>query len=107
MLDPRLQPIMLRLVGTWAEEERGSFTRLERALELVEGCSYIGEDTWVVKGSRGDTYYVRVDLRAHTSTCTCLDLEHHGAKCKHRWAIALLWKATQILRWRTARRMSR
>lgn len=57
---------------------------------LKDGVLYIGEDTWQVRGSSGTTYYVGVDLRRRTSTCTCPD-SRQGNKCKHRLAVALVW----------------
>jgi len=67
--------------------------RLMRAVELAslkDGVLYIGEDTWQVRGSSGGTYYVGVDLRRRTSTCTCPD-SRGGHHCKHRLATALVW----------------
>lgn len=66
-----------------------------RAVELVTSATYIGEDTWQVGLTEGHIYYVGVDTRRRTSTCTCED-SRRGNHCKHRLAVALAWTLARV-----------
>lgn len=79
----------------WARRYPDSRTRLEKAVNLVDKCQYIGESTWEVLGSSGKSYFVGVDLVRKISTCTCPD-SMNGHRCKHRLAVAILWVTRKV-----------
>jgi hypothetical protein len=94
-MSPTTRPTQAEAVAArWAEKHPDLRSRIERALALVPRVQYLGEDTYEVPGSRGQTYYVGIDPRRHTSTCTCEDTAR-GNHCKHRLAVALVWTVSR------------
>jgi uncharacterized Zn finger protein len=87
-------PRIKALAEAWARKNPELQSRLDRAVGLVAGVKYIGEDTYEVPGSKGQTYFVGVNLGKHTSTCQCED-NARGNHCKHRLAVALVWSAAR------------
>jgi len=74
----------------WAKARPESAQRIKRAVALVATVERTGSHTFAVEGSDGRSYQVWVNWQKHTSTCTCPDSMGRGAKCKHRWAAALV-----------------
>lgn len=83
-----------RLAATWKLRYPGLASRIDRAKVLVEKVKPIGDLTWEVVGV-SSIYYVYANPGTHTSTCTCPDSKS-GHRCKHRLAVALVWKAGRV-----------
>lgn len=91
-MDPTIRPIIRELMAKWANRDPQAAERIARAEGLVEHCTSLGYGAWAVRGSNRGAYLVKVDPRARTATCNCIDF-HKGHKCKHIWAVALLYQA--------------
>lgn len=73
----------------WAAKNPELAPRMERAVALVANVtSTVSPEMFMVEGSYGHQYVVRVNRAARTSTCTCPD-HGKGHHCKHRLAVAL------------------
>ena len=77
------------LVAKWAAKHPDLADRLERAAALVANVRGSGS-TFVVEGSDGHHYTVKVDRKARTSSCTCPDHKKRGLRCKHVLSVALI-----------------
>ena len=74
----------------WASKHPDLSGRLDRAVALVANVNQTAHpDVYVVEGSHGHKYMVRVHRSEKTSECTCPD-SGKGWKCKHILAVALL-----------------
>jgi hypothetical protein len=74
----------------WAFKRPELADRIDRAGALVANVNKTAHpDVYVVEGSHGHKYLVRVHRDAKTSECTCPD-SGKGNHCKHRIAVALL-----------------
>jgi hypothetical protein len=83
------------LVAKWSARHPELADRLERAAALVANVTPgdYSPNVFFVEGSDGHRYLVRVNRKARTSTCSCLDHQMRGFKCKHVLAVALCEKA--------------
>jgi uncharacterized Zn finger protein len=73
----------------WAARHPDLGSRLERALALIANVSStLHPDVYVVEGSHGHKYMVRINRSEKTSECTCPD-HAKGHHCKHRLSVAL------------------
>lgn len=88
--EPPAATTVAALARKWAKANPKASARIERAVALVGNVERTGSHSFTVEGSDGRTYTVWVNWQAHTSRCTCPDSMVRGAKCKHRWAAALL-----------------
>lgn len=74
----------------WASKRPELADRIDRAVALVANVNKTAHpDVYVVEGSFGHKYMVRIDRAGKTSECTCPD-HQKGHHCKHRLAVALL-----------------
>jgi len=85
---------MVELAAQWGEANPQLRRRLQRTLALVGECTPLGGKDWLVEGVEGD-YLVTVDPISKQSTCSCPDSEDRGNHCKHRLAVALVYKVEQ------------
>lgn len=83
-------PAVNAIARKWAKARPESAGRIKRAVALVASVERTGSHTFTVEGSDGHSYQVWVNWQKHTSSCTCPDSMGRGAKCKHRWAAALV-----------------
>lgn len=86
--------VIERLAATWKLLHPDLASRIDRATGLTEKVKPIGDLTWEVVGV-SSIYYVYADPDTHASTCTCPDSQS-GHRCKHRIAVALVWKSGQM-----------
>lgn len=84
---------MRELAAIWSVQHPELQERLQKALALVGGVRAQGEGVYVVEGV-GNEYVVSVDLPRRRSSCTCED-SRRGHHCKHRLAVALLYKVEE------------
>ena len=74
----------------WAAKRPELADRIDRAVALVANVVKTAHpDVYVVEGSFGHKYVVRVHRDAKISECTCPD-HQKGHHCKHRLAVALV-----------------
>jgi uncharacterized Zn finger protein len=65
--------------------------RLERAKALVANVEATQDkDIFVVEGSEGHRYLVKLVKKSHRSECTCGDFAKRQIRCKHILAAALV-----------------
>ena len=83
-----------RIAATWKLRHPGLASRIDRAKGLVGKVKPIGDLTWEVIGDTS-VYYVYANPEDHSSTCTCPDSKS-GHRCKHRIAVALVWRAGRV-----------
>lgn len=83
-----------QLVAKWSRKYRGSKSRLEKALRLINNVKAQGEGVYVVTGESGNDYIVWADPWVKSSTCTCEDYKR-GYYCKHKWAVALVYVSSK------------
>ncbi len=74
----------------WAEKHPDLAARLERAKALVASVKPgdLSPDVYFVEGEK-DSYMVKIDRKAHSSSCTCPDHTNRNVRCKHILAVAL------------------
>jgi hypothetical protein len=92
------ESIYNRLAKEWAAKHPDLDKRLQRAIALVPNVhpSSANRDMFVVEGSGGNCYTVRVNRKLRISACTCEDFIRRQERCKHILACALYEKAHGI-----------
>ncbi len=88
--------IVAGLAGTWAEKNPDLKARIERAVALVANVTPgRSPNVYFVEGVE-NSYMVRIDRKAATSSCNCADCSIRGMKCKHIIAVAL-WERGRVM----------
>lgn len=87
LVNPPTHQAVTDLAAKWVSKHPELEGRIERAIALVAMVTPSQDPTvFLVEGSEGHRYTVKVNGRS--STCTCLD-STTGHHCKHRLATAL------------------